>query len=182
MKLNKQNLKFSSLSLLFVFFIYSAVSHGQLVQYKGLQFYQQTEGWDGPVKLSVNSEQMTKSGPNKSEGIIHYSVHKSKKIESTEALAKEAIETQIGAIWDKVKPYKIDKLEINYKEELDFSAYSSETKLDGVEYWVKVYVVEYKEKGLVFVYTAICKSPNYPDRGLIKDLEMMLGTISVIKK
>lgn len=160
------------------------LSSGQLMQIKGLEFYDQSGDWTMLDKVSGSTFVSTNTSENGTEGKIFIDIYKSSKVESDEAILKAAFNNHVSSeAWGSQKPRSLTNSELQGTDGLEITAYAYSRSGDDPRIWTEVWLVHHKDKGRTFVFTAVCTNEGSGiSEPLKEDLKMMLGTIRVIQK
>ncbi len=155
----------------------------QMVQFKGLEFYQKDNRWS---ELEKDDYKRFKTSHSElSETFLVIDTYNKENIENKgEYYAKIACTRHLGP--GLTSEMQVDKLDdfTEVPEGLKFLRYKVKTEKDGQKIWGKIWAVEYPKKNSLFIFTAVYKDTDEDDYGTItKDaieaLDMMLKTIRI---
>lgn len=177
-----QKLKIS-LSIFLLTFIALSNLQAQMVQFKGLEFYQKDNRWS---ELEKDDYKRFKTSHSElSETFLVIDIYNKEKIENKgEYYAEIACTRHLGV--GLTSEMQVDKLDdfTEVPEGLKFLRYKVKTEKYGQKIWGKIWAVEYPKKNTLFIFTAVYKDMDEDDYGTItKDaieaLDMMLKTIRI---
>lgn len=160
------------------------LSSAQMMQIKGLEFYDQSGDWTMLDKVSGSTFVSTKTSENGTDGKIFVDVYKSSKVESDEAILKDAFNNHVSSeAWGSQQSRSLTNSELQGTEGLDITAYTYSRSGDDPRVWTEVWLVHHADDGRTYVFTAVCTNEGAGiSEPLKEDLKMMLGTIRVIQK
>lgn len=154
----------------------------QMMQLKGIQFYDQSGNWSMLNKESGDHYTTTYTSENGTEGVLHINKYKTKKVDDTETIVQSAFDSHVSdQAWVNKKERPLTNSELQGTEGLEMTAYAYEAKEGDKNIWTEVWLVENTESGLTFIFTALATNTSSGiSEPLKSDLLMMLGTIDII--